>query len=187
MMNPVLDIELFRKDAFGQVPLWERQRSQKAMLWMLEGLCRTNQDIIRAQAKEGRPVPLLYESGIAYKRENGTENWQDIYRNLELMSGDCEDLACHRVAELRENFRRQASPYVTWRRGPDGAFHYHCLVLGKGPGGWRIEDPSRKLGMGFEDLYETMGRPQRDQLVGFLDKIQKRVSIKKLRGLREVG
>lgn len=186
-MKPVLDIVLFKPGPAGYVLDDERQRSQKALLWFLEGLCRTNQDIIRFQKAKGNPVPLLYSSGIKYLRENGTENWQDIYRNLELMTGDCEDLACHRVAELREVYKREAAPFVTWRRGEDGHYHFHCLLMGKGPDGWRLEDPSRKLGMGFEDFYETMGRGDREKMLKLFDGIQKGVSGKKLSRMKEVG
>lgn len=186
-MTPVLEIALFRRGPAGYVLDDERKRSQKALLWFLEALCRTNQDIIRMQKARGNPIPELYSSGIKYLRENGTENWQDIYRNLELMTGDCEDLACHRVAELRENYKRRAQPFVTFRRSPDGKYHYHCVLIVEGPDGWRLEDPSRKLGMGFEDFYETMGRGDRDKLIFMFDMIQKGVSGKKLALLKEVG
>lgn len=188
MMKPVLDIKLFRKNEDGVVPDWERRRSQKAMLWMMEGLCRVNQDQIRVQRALQKPVPILYGSGIVYQREDGTEDWQDIYTTLEKRWGDCEDLACFRVAELRETFKRQASPFVTYRRGPDGAFHYHALVICRSPDGvWRLEDPSRKLGMGFEDMYDGLGRTERDNIIINLDRQQKAESPKKLRRLREVG
>lgn len=155
----------------------------------MEGLCRVNQDQIRLQKKLGKPFPLLYspEAGIRYLRENGTENWQDIYTNFKLRSGDCEDLACHRVAELRENFNRQASAFVTYRRGPDGGFHYHALVMAKGPDGWRLEDPSRKLGMGWEEMFDGLGPQDKDTWVKRLDAIQKRVSVRKMRTMKEVG
>ena len=187
MMKPVLDIKLFRKDSSGKVPEYERIRSQKAMLWMMEGLCRVNQDQLTLQRKLGKPVPLLYGSGIVYQREDGTEDWQDVYTTIEKGWGDCEDLACFRVAELREVFGRKASPFVTYRRGPEGEFHYHALVVCRSPDGtWRLEDPSRKMGMGFEDLYDGLGPKARDKLVGMFDRIQKRTTPRKLLRLKEV-
>lgn len=189
MMKPVLDIELFRKSPDGTVPKWERARSQKAMLWMMEGLCRVNQDIIITQRKLRQPVPLLYspEAGIRYQREDGTEDWQDIYTTVRKRWGDCEDLACWRVAELREVFRRKASPFVTYRVGPDGGYHYHALVTAQGPGGWRLEDPSRKLGMGFEEMFDGLGPDEKYKLLSKFDAVQKRMSVKKMKRLREVG
>lgn len=41
----------------------------------------------------------------------------------------------------------KAKPFARWKRGDDGAYHYHALVLL--PDG-RIEDPSLALGMGRE-------------------------------------
>lgn len=69
---------------------------------------------------------------------------------------NCEDLACYRVAELRESEAHRlpdgkvvrggvkARPFAKWRRGSQGQFNYHALVLR--PDG-RIEDPSLVLGM----------------------------------------
>ncbi|TAL46279.1 MAG: hypothetical protein EPN91_00590 [Salinibacterium sp.] len=41
----------------------------------------------------------------------------------------------------------KAKPFAKWRRGPQGNYHYHALVLM--PDG-RLEDPSLVLGMGRE-------------------------------------
>lgn len=184
MMKPVLDIKLFRKQPDGSCPPWERQRSQKALLWMMEGLCRVNQDQIKLKKPA---IPLLYSSGIVYQREDGTEDWQDCYTTVEKKWGDCEDLACYRVAELRVVFKRPASPFLTFMQSADGGFHYHALLWAKGPSGWRLEDPSRKLGMGWEQQFSTLDQKQRDHAYQVMDKVQKRVSPKKLARMKEVG
>lgn len=43
-----------------------------------------------------------------------------------------------------------AKPFAKWRRGPQGNYHYHALVLL--PDG-RLEDPSLVLGMGREEVF----------------------------------
>ena len=148
MMQPVLfKVQLFR-DAD------DRPRSQQALLWMLEALCKINEGHLAY-----RPYPPLYESGVHYERENGTEEWLDIPSIIEAGWGDCEDLACWRVAELRKQ-GHHAGPYVRYRNR-DGVFHYHALVMRyrrvlrrKANGEVSehfvqdvIEDPSRRLGM----------------------------------------
>lgn len=201
MMTPVMDIEMFRKGPDGTCPPTERRRSQKALLWLMEGLCRINQDIFAFQNKLGKRVPALYGSGFKYQREDGqewwkvgtrlegepTELWQDIYKTVARKGGDCEDLACYRIAELRYVYKRPARPFVTYRVGPDGAYHYHALLWAKGPDGWRLEDPSRKMGMGFEEFYARMPQRRRVRIVALMDGVQKKASPRKLRRLREVG
>lgn len=148
MMQPVVfKVQLFRDAA-------DRPRSQQALLWMLEALCKINQGHLDA-----RPYPPLYEAGVHYERESGTEEWLDIPSIIEAGWGDCEDLACWRVAELRKQ-GQHAGPYVRYRNF-DGVFHYHALVMhyrravertrdGRVTGRFvadHIEDPSKKLGM----------------------------------------
>ena len=116
----------------------ERRRSQKALLWLLESLTRINQLWLSYNPE----TPALYSSGVVYRPEAGTEHWQDIPTLLQKRSGDCEDLACWRAAELR----RQgvfARPYIKWRR-VGNSWRYHALV--RLPDN-RIEDPSLALGM----------------------------------------
>ena len=189
MMTPTLDIELFRRDANGVCPPAERIRSQDALLWFMEALCLVNQAQIRYQKRLGKPVPPLYSSGVRYQREDGTEDWQDIHTTLRKMWGDCEDLACYRVAELREVYKRPAAPFVTWfSAGPGDGFHYHALLWAKAPDGvWRIEDPSRKLGMGWEEDFADRSQADRDRIYKIMDRVQKRVSPAKLAKLRKVA
>jgi hypothetical protein len=139
-MQPIV----FAVDLFNRPE--DHARSQEALLWLLEGLCKVNQGHLRQ-----KPFPPIYEAGIRYVRERGTEEWLDIPHIIEAGGGDCEDLACWRVAEIREN-GGYASPYVRYRL-IDGHYHYHALVQHYRPEGDRLvrtkkEDPSRRLGMG---------------------------------------
>ena len=116
MMQPVLfKVQLFRDTE-------DRPRSQQALLWMLEALCKINEGHL-AQ----KPYPPLYESAVRYRREEGTEEWLDVPSIIEAGAGDCEDLACWRVAELRRQ-GKHAGPYVRYR-SRDGVFHDHALVM----------------------------------------------------------
>lgn len=97
-------------------------------------------------------TPELYKSGCKYIREKeGEEVWPTIGEIIKEGGGDCEDLACWRVAELR-SLGVNARP--AWRhrrvRFPSGieGILYHILVYT--PKGF--EDPSKLLGMsGPED------------------------------------
>jgi hypothetical protein len=162
-MTITLKTKLFRAD-------WDQARSQYCILWFLEALCRTNQSHIRQfkhLAKEGhvKPYPRLYKSGIHYERERGTEEWLDIPTVLEGGSykgefpgpwGDCEDLACWRVAELRELEWHWAVP----RRGKDGRIwieHMDCAFrppkgAQKVPGGIKAK-PFAKFRQREDDSY----------------------------------
>lgn len=119
MPNIVFRCQMFRGD-------WDQIWSQMRMLWMMEALCRVNQTHLRQFEefrKRGlveRGYPSVYRSGLHYETEKGTEIWPDIPSllmgtmgkgNYPGPWGDCEDLACYRVAELRElpyHFERQA-------------------------------------------------------------------------------
>ena len=66
--------------------------------------------------------------------------------------GRLQDLACWRVAELRHD-GYAASPFVRFRY-VDGSFHYHVLVEYWDGAHKRFEeDPSLKLGMGWEEEF----------------------------------
>ena len=110
MPNIVIRCQMFRGD-------WDQVWSQMRMLWLMEGLCRVNQTHLRQFdefKKRGlieNSYPTVYGSGLHYETEKGTEIWPDIPSLLMGTMGkgvypgpwgDCEDLACYRVAELRE-------------------------------------------------------------------------------------
>lgn len=110
MPNIIFRCQMFRGD-------WDQVWSQMRMLWLMEGLCRVNQAHIRQFDEFKRRglvengYPSVYASGLHYETEKGTEIWPDIPSLLMGTMGrgvypgpwgDCEDLACYRVAELRE-------------------------------------------------------------------------------------
>ena len=136
-MQPIIfKVALFRGD-------FDQARSQYSLLWLMEALVRINQSHIRqfkhlAKDKEvPAPYPMLYRAGVHYEPEPGTEEWLDIPNVLAVNGGtfpgpwaDCEDLACWRTAELREQDRPvKAKPFAKWRLKPDGSYAYHALVL----------------------------------------------------------
>jgi len=118
-----------------------RDRVLKILLWALVQL---NREYIRMNPN----TPRLYDSGVRFIREKeGEELWPTIGEVIRMGGGDCEDLACWRVAELLES---GVAARPAWRhrqvRMPSGglATLYHILVWT--PKGF--EDPSRTLGMG---------------------------------------
>jgi hypothetical protein len=61
----------------------------------------------------------------------------------DVITHNCDNVATWRAAELRQN-DIAASPFITWRKRPDGGYTYHVLVR------WpdnTLEDPSLLLGM----------------------------------------
>lgn len=102
--------QMFRGD-------WDQVWSQRRMLWMMEALCRVNQthfqefEAFKQRGLVAKNYPSVYRAGLHYETEKGTEIWPDIPSLLQGTMGegvytgiwgDCEDLACYRVAELRE-------------------------------------------------------------------------------------
>lgn len=77
-----------------------------------------------------------------------------------LIVHNCEDLACWRAAELREDPHHpiKAKPFAKWRRKDDGAYAYHAIVLL--PNG-QLEDPSLVLGMGNEPEFARLHMAER--------------------------
>jgi hypothetical protein len=131
----------FKLASFGKsIPF-----NRRVLNLLLEALTEINVAILRTY---GERVPLLYESGVVYRRESiGQEDWCDVIELLRLKYGDCEDLSCWRAAELRVRYGdSQARAFVKGpRRLPGGVLMYHIQVQ-RGDG--RIEDPSLVLGMG---------------------------------------
>lgn len=122
----------------------DTKRSRKALLWLLQGLVGIN----RTWFEQYPATPHLYDTEVVYRPERSSEVWFDIPSILKRGHGDCEDLACWRVAELN-TWGIRARPYIKWRKMPSGRMVYHAAVLR--PDG-KIEDPSRALGMGGHPL-----------------------------------
>lgn len=83
------------------------------------------------------PLPLLFDSGVSYQAEEGSEVWQSLIPLMLRGKGDCEDLVAARMSEV------DGKPYFqqigTNERG-GRIFH---VVLKRDSG--RIEDPSLRL------------------------------------------
>lgn len=107
---------------------------RQALVAALELLCALNLLYLKSHPKS----PLLFDSGIRYKREpRGVESWQTYEQMLVSKQGDCEDLASARVAEIR--FRGlYAEP---WPVCNNRLWHVY-VKTSKG-----LEDPSKRLGM----------------------------------------
>jgi hypothetical protein len=91
-----------------------------------------------------RPTRRLYESGVRYLEESHhRDDWQDIPETIARGVGDCEDLACWRIAELRVHDGEHARAYLKRSERPDHVL-YHVQVLRLNGS---LEDPSRILGM----------------------------------------
>lgn len=138
-LKPIeLKVQLFLRRK-GKVSLDELDRSRRAITWLMFGLAEANREWLETYPG----TPPLYKSPVLYRLEPKTEIWQDIPTTLARGFGDCEDLACWRIAELQQE-GIAAMPYITWRKRRDGGTVYHALV--RHPDGL-IEDPSRALGM----------------------------------------
>jgi hypothetical protein len=107
-------------------------------LGVLQGI---NEHLLRTRRIGGQPIPPLYAAGVHYEREpDGREWWQTVADNVIEREGDCEDLACHRAADLVV-YEREPARAVAKRTG---AHLYHAVVQ-RADG--TIEDPSARLGM----------------------------------------
>ena len=119
----------------------------EAIACVVEGLVALNACMMTAARKAGRSAPLLYASGVRYKREpKGREQWQSAAELLSSGEGDCEDLAAYRAAELRCEGELAFVDIQPTNRGT-----YHAVVR---RGNGQIEDPSRIL-LAMIDDHET--------------------------------
>lgn len=115
------------------------------MHFLLEGLIAANIAYLLRNPR----CPPLYQAGVRYEVEpEGRDEWQDIPDTLMRRNGDCEDLACWRVAELRMAGERSAKTHVTVSQmmAPSGAMQTVFHIQVRRANG-SIEDPSRMLGM----------------------------------------
>lgn len=102
-----------------------------------EGLCGLNYRLMHTARVGGGGFPVLYDSGIVYRREVAAEDWQNAIDLLRSGRGDCEDLAAYRAAELRCDGEPATVAIKRTRRGS-----YHAVVR-RADG--TTEDPSRIL------------------------------------------
>ena len=128
---------LFQLRAFDVI---DNGAKSRVLELLLEALIAADIEYLRACPS----APSLYESGVVYEEEPGErDNWQDIPETIGLGSGDCEDLGCWRIAELRYRAEEHATTLITWREvGTRTVYH---IAVRRADGS--IEDPSRLLGM----------------------------------------
>lgn len=113
---------------------------ERVLLQLFEALVTAN----IAYLHEHPETPRLFESGIRYDEEApGSEDWQDIPETLKRGKGDCEDLACWRIAELRVRDHEHAMAYLKRAERGDRVLYHVAVWRADG----RLEDPSRVLGM----------------------------------------
>ncbi len=125
-------LQLFRSES-------ERGYSEEVLGVLLRALSASNLAYLRQHPR----TPALYRAGVRYRAEPfPREEWRGVAEVLREHHGDCEDLACWRVAELR---RRGVAAEPIFRHRQVGRLSvYHILV--RHPDG-TVEDPSALLGM----------------------------------------
>lgn len=158
-VTPPPSASLVERGWFGRDRLDMSQRSSRGsdgrqwrrffpIILALECLCQENEWQLARYALDGNPLPRLYHSGVVYQEEPpGEEEWLDIATLYKQRWGDCEDVACARVAERRFYDHVPCVPCIrfatyTTKKGRLTLIH----VLNLEPDG-TIEDPSKLLGM----------------------------------------
>ena len=128
-------------NAFRYVVDMSDDNAPRVLGRLLAALVALDVDYLRGNPR----TPLLYAAGVRYEQEEGDrEDWLDVPNVLARRRGDCEDLACWRVAELR--VAGETGARVCFRRmiHKNGLSLFHVYV--KRANGTR-EDPSARLGM----------------------------------------
>ena len=105
---------------------------EQALESLLTGLVRLNLTIMKR-----REVPPLYKSGVFYCRDRA--KWRNALAVIAAGCADCKSLSAYRAAEI---IHRGGKARVVVQR--TGRNTLHARVLHNG----RIEDPSKRLGMG---------------------------------------
>jgi hypothetical protein len=115
---------------------------------LVRALCALDVIYLRANPR----TPLLKESGVRYKTQpRGCERFLTVPAIMEAGSGDCDQLAPWRAAELRVKQGIKALPEV--RRMSDNLWHVYVRM----PDG-SVEDISAHLGMPVPENLARMGR-----------------------------
>ena len=135
---------------------------ERAAVRLLNWLARENARILRQRPD----LPLLYDSGIVYRRETD-ETWCDILNALAEGAEDCDGLAAARAGELIARGFRALDPsdagfkearhlrlesiyaevLLTTHAPADEPGLYHCIVRYRVGDRWHRDDPSARLGM----------------------------------------
>ena len=118
----------------------DRAGREAVLVMLFEALIAANSHYLRKRPD----TPGLYASGVRYREEPaGEEDWQDIPETLARGTGDCEDLACWRIAELRVRSGEHAIPFLKCRARDERVLYHVAVRRLDGT----LEDPSRALGM----------------------------------------
>jgi hypothetical protein len=140
--------------SFSTLPV---QRKQIVLRALLECLIVADWNYIL----EHPDLPSLYEFAPKYVlkvRPGGLDSWQDIAQTIALGSADCKDLACWRIAELRNAGYDDVYPHikVSYHQDPAGrdpvmtVYHIQVRIHDI------IEDPSAILGMPKHVSYDQL-------------------------------
>lgn len=133
--------------------VFDRQDSDVENAYVLQSLLNCLTNVNMAFLKFARAsVPRLYESGVRYGR---TKVWYPIPSLYRMGYGDCKSLACALVAEYRVKKKIRARSVFRFVRNNRGGNDFHILVETPDCNGYdkkQFEDPSRKLGMGKNEL-----------------------------------
>lgn len=133
-----------------------------AAVRLLNWLARENALLLRERPE----LPLLYESGVVYRREKN-EVWCDYLNLLTQGHEDCDALSAARAGELlargwtalapgdpgyrhARNTRPasiRAEVFLRTRVRPGRVGLYHCVTRYRLNGRWLMDDPSARLGM----------------------------------------
>ena len=118
----------------------DRAGREAVLMMLFEALIAANVAYLRRHPE----TSALYASGVRYLEEPpDEEDWQDIPETLSRGTGDCEDLACWRIAELRVRDGEHAHPFLKCSARGDRVLYHVAVRRLDGS----LEDPSRKLGM----------------------------------------
>lgn len=98
---------------------------------------------------ESHVAPTLYRSGVRYGR---TRIWDTIPALYARGFGDCKSLSAALIAQYRMG-GIPCEPVFRFVRNADKTKDFHILV--QCPSGW--EDPSKKLGMGANEVSKFYG------------------------------
>lgn len=121
-----------------------------ALRALLDCLVALNRGVYATLGRRG--IRKLYDSGVTYSR---TTLWEPIPALYRRGYGDCKSLSAALVAEYQEK-GIECRPDFRFARNPQtGDLMFHILVNVPKANGYdrtRWEDPSRKLGMGANEL-----------------------------------
>ncbi len=135
---------------------------EQAAVRFLNWLAQENALLLRERPE----LPLLYESGVVYRREKN-EVWCDFLNLLAQGHEDCDALSAARAGELMAKGWKALAPgepgyryahkarlasirsevFLRTRVRPGRVGLYHCVTRYRLKGRWLVDDPSARLGM----------------------------------------